>query len=429
MNMTVSRSCLHGSVCVPGSKSHTIRAVLLAAMAEGTTVIHNPLPSLDGKSALAAAETFGARTSIDGNTWTVEGRGRDLAVPRNYLDCGNSGSVAYFATPMAALVDGYTFVTGDAQIRRRPIHETVLAINELGGFAAHSIPGSDSCPVVVHGVMKGGQAHFGGKLSQIISGFMMAAPLLEQDTELLIEDIRETPYLQITIDWMKRFGVELEHAEDFSSFQIRGKRFYRALETTIPSDWSAVAFPLIAGLITDSELVIDAVDFNDSQGDKAVVDHLIAMGADLTKDVEGHRLLVRGGRKLRSGLTIDMKNIPDALPALSVAAAYAEGDTTFTGLAHVRLKETDRVAVMKEELEKIGVTVEIGPDSMVVHGGCRMHAAQVESHDDHRVAMAMLVCGLGIDGETVINGAECAAVSFPSFFEVMEKAGAKFARG
>lgn len=133
------------------------------------------------------------------------------AVPDNYLDCGNSGSVAYFATPMAALVDGYTFVTGDAQIRRRPIDETLSAIRELGGFAEPSRPGSTSCPAVIHGIMKGGTAHFDGKLSQIVSGIMMAAPLLESDTDIVIRNPKEKPYLDITLDWMARYGVPLEN--------------------------------------------------------------------------------------------------------------------------------------------------------------------------------------------------------------------------
>lgn len=426
MNTKVTHSKLTGTACVPGSKSHTIRAVLLGTMADGVTVIHNPLPSLDGKTALATAQLFGAKASMSKNVWTIEGTGGKLKTPSNYLDCGNSGSVAYFATPMAALCDGYTFVTGDAQIRRRPINETVSGINELGGFAAHSLNNSDSCPVVVHGTMTGGQAHFSGKLSQVVSGFMMSAPLMEGDTHLLIEDIRETPYLQITIDWMKRFGVELEHAEDMSSFTIQGGQAYHGFEAYIPSDWSAVAFPLVAALVTGSEVTIDGVDFQDSQGDKEVVDHLIQMGANIHKDPEGRKLYVNGCQKLHSGLTFDMKNIPDALPAMCIAAAFAQGDTTFTGLATIRLKETDRVAVMKEELEKIGVTVDVGADHMTVHGGCKMHGAEVESHDDHRVAMAMFVCGLGMEEAVTIKDAECAAVSFPTFFDVMKDLGADF---
>ena len=413
---------------VPGSKSHTIRAVLLATMSKGRSVIHNPLLSLDCRNALATARLFGAQVEDQGNTWVVDGLGRDLKVPDNYLDCGNSGSVAYFATPMAALVDGYTFVTGDEQIRRRPIDETISAINELGGFAAASRPGSTSCPVVVRGVLKGGTAHFGGQLSQIVSGVMMVAPLLEQDTEILVKDPKEKPYLDITFDWMNRYGIQVENPADYTRFVIPGRRAYTPAETTISGDWSGVAFPLVAALVTGSDIVIDAVNFQDSQGDKAVVDRLIEMGADIEKDFANSRLVVHGGTALKGGTTIDMRDIPDSLPALSVAAAFADQDTHFIGLAHVRLKETDRVAVMAEELAKMGVAVEIGPDDMVVHGGRKVCGARVASHGDHRVAMALIACGLAAEGCTQVENAECAAVSFPNFFEVMNNMGAGIER-
>ena len=425
MDISVGHSKLCGALTVPGSKSHTIRAVLLAAMAEGESVIHNPLTSLDGMSALNAARAFGAEVSEEPGIWTVKGLSGKLEAPRNYLDCGNSGSVAYFATPMAATIDEYTFVTGDAQIRRRPIDTTVSGINQLGGFAAHTLRGSVSCPVIVHGVMRGGTARLPGKLSQMISGFMMAAPVLEGDTEILVDAPSETPYIDITIDWMRRFGVELEHAPDYSRFAIRSRQKYSAVDAVIPADWSAVAFPLVTALITGSELTINGVDFDDCQGDKAVVDYLIKMGADIEKDRDGGRLIVRGG-ELTGGAAIDMSNTPDALPAMSIAAAFAKGDTRFTGLTTVRLKETDRVAVMAEELNKLGVSVDYDADSMTVHGGAKMHGAVTESHDDHRVAMALAVAGLAIDGETVIKDAECATVSFPGFFDIMRSVGADF---
>ena len=332
--------------------------------------------------------------------------------------------MAYFATPIAALVDGYTFVTGDAQILRRPIDETLSAIRELGGFAEPSRPGSTSCPAVIHGVMRGGTAHFDGKLSQIVSGIMMAAPLLKSDTDIVIRNPKEKPYLDITLDWMARFGVVLENNDDYTHFHIRGGQKYRGLETTISGDWSGVAFPLVAGIITGSEIVIDAVNFSDSQGDKAVVDVLIQMGAALQKDIPGSRLLVHSGSRLH-GVEINMNDIPDALPALSVAAAFAEGTTHFTGLEHVRLKETDRVAVMAQELQRMGIRTEIGSDNMTVYGGT-VHGAEVDSHGDHRVAMALLVSGLAADGCVTVKDAECAAVSFPNFFEVMNGLGAGF---
>lgn len=426
MNTIVRKSKLHGTATVPGSKSHTIRAVLLAAMSKGTSSIHNPLPSLDCKSAMHVAACFGAKVNMQPGLWAVEGVGRELKIPDNYVDCGNSGSTAYFAASMAALTEGYTFLTGDAQIRRRPIQPVLDAINQLGGRAFPSRPGVNACPAIIGGKMQGGTVRFKHSLSQFVSSVMMSAPLLEKDTVIINEDPLEKPYLQLTIDWMRRYGVELaENSGDYTYFKISGGQEYRPAESYVPSDWSGVAFPLVAGLVTDSQISICGVDFNDSQGDKAVVDHLISMGADITEDAKNGKLLIRGGRPLHGGQTIDLSDIPDSLPALSVAAAYAQGDTRFTGLGHVRMKETDRVAVMAEELGKMGASVETGSDYMIVHGGKKLTGTTVESCDDHRVAMAMTVCGLFAEGETTVRNSECAAVSFPSFFEVMESLGAE----
>lgn len=421
------KSVLNGRVLVPASKSHTIRAILLAAMSEGTSVIRNPLPSQDAKSALEAAAAFGAKVAEEPGVWTVEGRGKNLRLPENYLECGNSGSVSAFGSLMAGLIDGYTFITGDAQIRRRPILPAVEAVNALGGTAFVTRPGATACPIVVRGVMKGGSIRFEGLLSQMVSGTLMVAPLLSGPTEIFVDDPRETPYLQMTLDWVSRHGVAIENPRGFKYFSVAGGQSYRACETVIPSDWSGVAFPLVAGVVTDSEVVIDAVDFDDCQGDKAVADHLAAMGADVTKDRKNNRLVVRGGRPLPSGVTIDLRNTPDALPALSVAAAYAQGSTTFTGLAAVRLKETDRVAVMAGELAKMGAHIETGPDHMTVYGGHRLTGTTVESFHDHRIAIAMSICGLFAEGETVIRDADCVAVTFPSFYDALGKIGARFA--
>lgn len=425
MNTIVKKSKLHGQAVVPGSKSHTIRAVLLATMSDGISYIHNPLPSLDCQSALHVASCFGARTEVQDGLWIVEGVGRNLKVPENYVDCGNSGSTAYFSASIAALTDGYTFLTGDAQIRRRPIQPVLDAINQLGGNAFCSRPGVNACPAIIGGKMKGGTARFKHSLSQFVSSIMMAAPLLENDTIIINEDPLEKPYLQLSIDWMKKYGVELaENSGDYTRFRIAGGQRYTAVSSTVPSDWSGVAFPLVAGVVTESEITITGVDFNDSQGDKAVVDHLIAMGANITKDLEKGSLTVRGGKELKSGGTIDLSDIPDSLPILSVAAAYAQGDTKFTGLGHVRMKETDRVAVMESELTKVGASVETGSDYMIVHGGKKLTGTEVDSYDDHRVAMAMTVCGLFSEGEMTVRNSECAAVSFPTFFKVMENLGA-----
>jgi 3-phosphoshikimate 1-carboxyvinyltransferase len=419
------KNSLHGEITVPGSKSHTIRATLLAVMAEGRSVIHNPLTSEDCLSAVRAGRAFGAEIQEEKDAWIVKGLGRNIRLPDDVVDCGNSGTTTIFTMAMAALLDGYTVITGDYQIRRRPVIQLVSALKELDAEAFLTRPGKEAPPVVIRGILKGGTAHFSGFNSQVVSATLMASALGPAPVRIEVEKPLEKPYLQMTIDWMRRYGVELtKQAPDYTYFVIPSGQVYKPLESTIPSDWSGVAFPLTAAVCTPSELIISGVDFNDAQGDKVVVDHLIAMGADITKEPGQGRLIVRGGRPLKGGLTINLNDTPDALPALSVAACYARGATVFTGLAHVRVKETDRVAVMQRELGKMGAKVEATADSMVVHGGAPLTGAEVESHDDHRIAMALAVAGLFADGSTNVKDAECASVSFPNFFELMNASGA-----
>lgn len=418
---------LKGSIHIPGSKSHAIRAILLSTLAEGVSVVKNPPHSNDVLSALECAKLFGAKVTEDGDNWVIEGTGGKLKTPDDVVNTGNSGTATTLLIAMSSLAEGYSVITGDYQIRRRPQKSMVEALNALGANAVITRPDCAAPPIVVKGPLVGGNVKLSGFSSIFVSGTLLAAPMCKENVTIEVEKPLETPYIQMTIDWLRRYGVELsENSGDYRYFKVEGNQKYIASENEIPADWSSVAFPLVAAVTTPSDVEICGVDFDDCQGDKMVVEHLIAMGADITKDPANHKLIVHGGKPMQSGLTINLNDIPDSLPALSVAACYAQGTTTFTGLAHVRVKETDRVAVMERELRKLGADVETGPDYMIVHGGKPLTGAQVESYDDHRVAMAMAVAGLFSDGEMQVNEAQCASVSFPGFFEKMNAIGCNF---
>jgi 3-phosphoshikimate 1-carboxyvinyltransferase len=206
-------------------------------------------------------------------------------------------------------------------------------------------------------------------------------------------------------------------------FTITGPQTYHPFEFTIPSDWSSVAFPVVAAMTPGSELVISDMDFQDVQGDAVVIDHLIAMGADITKDLAGSCLLVRGGAPLKSIPPIDMAAIPDALPILALAGALCEGVTVLDNVAGTRLKETDRAAVMREFLGKMGVRVEEEPNRLTIYGGSPLQGTVLDSYDDHRIAMTAVAAGAHAQGETQVLQAQCAGVTFPGFFEKMKKIG------
>lgn len=426
MQVTVNKSSIAGSISIPGSKSHTLRAVLISALAEGQSVIDNPLSCNDTRSAINAATRFGAKcdTQRGDGRWYITGTSGRPAVPDDIVDCGNSGGTTYFSTAIAATVPGCSVISGDQQIRKRPIKRLLNAINELGGEAFATRSDVDAAPVVVKGPIKGGTCHFDGLLSSYITGMLLAAPSVENDTEILVQDPKETPYLRMTLDWLRRQGIQVEADENYRRMLVRGGQRYRPVRSTIPGDWSSAAFPLAAAVITGSEYALTCVDFQDTQGDKEIVSILRLMGADIEIDNDGKRLLVHPCSALRGGMEINMEDIPDALPALSVVAAAARGKTVFTGVENVRLKETDRVSVMCSELSKMGVRVEADDHSMTVYGGEGLHGALVDSYGDHRVAMALIVAGMIAEGTTTVLNAESVDVSYPGFISGMVASGA-----
>lgn len=459
MDIVSQKSALAGSVRVPGSKSHTIRALLLASIAEGTSRISNPLPSADCLSALAAIPLIGASVSRgEGDSeWTVEGAGRAARIPDDVVDVGDSGSLLYFMAPIAATFDGWSVFTGDEAIRRRPVSHVVDALRQLGCEAYAARPSVDAPPLIIKGPATKSRVATDGALSQYVSGMMMAASRMKGALDIELSSPKETPYLTMTRLWLESLGQKVEMSGDFRRIRVEPSAPLVAFDRSIPSDWEAVAFPLVASLITDSELKIENVDGSGSQGDDAIARLLMSVGADISWNRAECVLTARGGRKARAAqgkargrlsteglpsgeLRVDMSGWPDGICAVAVAACFVEGTTIIEDVGVCRKKETDRIAVMKKNLEELGADVEDGPDCLVIRGhspigadGARneafaLHGGTVDSYGDHRVAMAMACMGLALpEGERlVVRNAGCCAVSFPDFIEVMNKAGAGF---
>lgn len=463
MDCTTTRSSLSGSISVPGSKSHTIRACLLAALAEGTSSIRNPLPSADCLSAARCIAEIGAKVEMsqDNSLWTVQGAGKNVHLPSNVVDVGNSGSVLYFLTPIAATFPGWSIFTGDESIRTRPVRHLAQALEQLGATTHISRPEADAPPLLVQGPIKAGEVVTDGRLSQYISGLMMAASRMEGQVEIHLTDPKEVPYLDMTKMWLESLDIPVKMSSDYKSIVVDGPHQISAFDRTIPSDWEAVAFPLVAAILTDSCITIQHIDGSGSQGDEAIVEVLQSVGACLEWNRDTEELVVYGGSKAseqadrfpaRNGvsgrlsteqlpdktLRINCSGYPDAVPALSVAACFIEGTTVIEDIGVCRKKETDRIDVMRKELTKLGADVEEGPDYLVIHGHSpltasgatnpefKLHGGVVESYDDHRVAMSLAVMGLALKEPVTVRDAHCCAVSFPDFFQAMEGIGAGF---
>ena len=441
------KSQLSGHITVPGSKSHTIRALILAAMAEGTSHISNPLPSNDCLSTAAAVKKVGAQVDFGDAAgseavWTVKGAGAGLHLPDEAIDVGNSGSLMYFLCPVLSTLKGECTFTGDESICRRPVNHLIDALCQFGANGRSLNKGPDGAPGTTPPFSFCGPIDVNkklvteGALSQYISGFMMAASRLNGTLKMELTNPKETPYLTMTKLWLESVGVPVKISEDFKHIEVTGPVPFKAFDRAVPSDWEGVAFPLVAALISGSEITIDNVDGSGSQGDDKIVEVLQSVGADIEWRREEGKLIVRGGKKLSTAalpggtLTVDMSSFPDAICALAVAACFMEGKVEFTDIDICRKKETDRIKAMVSELTKLGAKLTDEGDRLVVYGdgGLSLHGGEVESYKDHRIVMSLACLGLGLAaGESVtVKDAEWCSVTFPHFFEVMNGIGAGF---
>jgi len=421
MNFVVTPTSLKGIEQIPGSKSNTTRAVFIASMATGRSIIRNPLASRDCITTVEVCRRFGASIEM-GEEWVVDGLGGELKVPDDVQDMGNSGTTYYITTAVACLINGFTVITGDHQIRYRPAAPLVAALNDLGALV-FSTRGGGLAPLVARGVLRGGNTHLPGINSQWLTPILISGPLAMGDTEVTVNNLQERPYIDMTMGWLSRQGIDFSH-EGYDRFKLKGGQSYRAFDETIPSDWESATFPMVAAAVTDSEITLMGLDVEDYQGDKVIVQILKEMGADIEVIDKGKGgIKVRGGKQLH-GLEIDCGDIPDAPPILAVLGTKAKGKTVLYNLGASRLKETDRPRSIYEELLKMGARVAIDEDSLTIHES-DLKGTRIDGHTDHRIVMATTVAGLVAEGKTEITDAEYHKISFPNFYEVMTSLGAR----
>jgi 3-phosphoshikimate 1-carboxyvinyltransferase len=422
MKLIVKKSRLTGAVSIPGSKSHTIRAVTIASLAQGQSTIRKPLVSDDTLSAVNCYRAFGAGidTSSD-KAWKVVGTGGRLTVPAGIIDVGNSGTTLRFAVGSGALLDKDATVTltGDKQILSRPIGPLLSALGDLGAKGC-SVNHNGKPPVVVSGRLVGGATTIECVTSQYLSSLLLAAPLAEKDTHIEVPVLNEPDYVQMTLDWLDKQGIRYEN-DQMRHFRVAGGQKYRAFDSAVPADFSSATFFLCAAaVINGADVTLRGLDFADSQPDKAVADYLRSMGADIS--VAKDTVCVKGSKL--TGTVIDMNRTPDALPAMAVVGAFAEGATRLVNVAQARNKETDRISCMASELKKMGADVEELPDGLIIRKS-RLEAAHLDGRSDHRIVMALSVAAMAVEGESLIDTAEAINVTFPDYVRLMKGLGAK----
>ena len=434
MKLTVRKSRLRGTVTIAASKSHTIRAVAISSLAAGQSFIRRPLESGDTTAAVNCYRALGAKIDTSDPTyWKVVGIDGKITPPKETIDVLNSGTTLRIAMGSAALAPPgrTTTFTGDEQLRTRAIGPLMDSLADLGA-KCKSLKESGKAPVQVTGRLTGGKTTIAATTSQYLSSLLLCAPLTHNDTEIDVTLLNEPGYVQMTLDWLDKQGIEYDNNE-MRKLRVRGHQSYKAFDATVPADFSSATFFLCAAALVGDEVTLLGLDFADSQPDKAVVDYLKAMGADI--NIGPSSVTVKAAAL--KGTEIDMNATPDALPAIAVTAVFAEGTTKLVNVPQARTKETDRIKCMAEELKKMAVDVEELPDGLIIHGGeprLKSGAKYVaprfagglylDGRGDHRIVMALSLAGLFSDGQCTVDTAEAMNVTFPSYVELMKSIGA-----
>ncbi|GBE13715.1 MAG TPA: 3-phosphoshikimate 1-carboxyvinyltransferase [Desulfobacteraceae bacterium] len=411
-------SGINTAIEVPGSKSLTQRALIAAALAKGKSTLTAPLASEDTSYTIAALRAMGIDIDDrDGNEWRIQGGGGLIRVPAGDIDLGNNGTATRFLTSVAALGHGRFHITGDRRMAERPIAPLMKA---LQGWGVRITSDADNgCPpltIEADGLTGGRTVLPAGKSSQYLSSLLLVAPYAAKPAELEVQgDILSQPYVLMTIAVMADFGIMVEAAPSLGIFRV-SQGVYTGREYRIEGDASGASYFWAAAAVTGGRVTVTNIPVPSMQGDIGLVPLLARMGCQVHQ--AGTGLTVQGPEQLQ-GIEADMGNMPDVAPTLAVVAAFAEGPTVINNIAHLRIKECDRITAMVTELRKMGAEVEEEPDRMIIHGragGSNLHGAEIETYHDHRIAMCFAVAGLRVPG-VKITGEECVAKSFPDFWE------------
>lgn len=403
-------------VTIPGSKSYTHRALIVSALADGESVLRNALRSEDTEHTIQGVEKFGVPILAEGNLLRVLGKGGKLKGAGEKIYVGNSGTSMRFLTALAALKEGRTLLDGSERMRERPIAGLLDGLVALG-VKAYAQEGNGYPPVVVEsrGLMGGGARIKGSESSQFFSALLMVAPYASGDVRLEVEGpLVSRPYVDITRDVMSAFGVKVQ-GEEYRSFFVRAGQRYLPRKYLIEGDASNASYFLAAAAVTRGKVRVENFRPESIQGDAGFLKILEKMGCEVTR---GESFAEVRGKELR-GIEVDMNPMPDLVPTLAVAAAFARGRTVILNIGHLRLKESDRIGDLASELAKMGVKVGEGKDWLSVEGG-KGRGAEIETHDDHRLAMSFAIAGLAVPG-IKIKGERCVDKSFPEFWETLEK--------
>lgn len=408
---------VQGVIRPPGSKSITNRALVCSVLAQGQSVLEGALVSEDTQVMLDSLRRLGflIHQQNEGSRLVVEGQNGRIPASQAELYTANSGTTMRFLTAMVCLGRGVYRLDGTPRMRQRPIGDLLKALRQLGA-EAKSEQNNGCPPVLIHAQgLRGGRTQLAGNISsQFLSAVLMAAPCAQQKVEILVEGpLVSRPYVDMTLAVMRSFHAHVEQPHS-GQFLVHPTG-YQASHYQIEPDASAASYFFGAAAITGGQVTVEGLDQTSLQGDVAFCECLRQMGCHVHY---GNKQITISGRA-QKGIDVDMNSISDTVPTLAAVALVAQGSTRIRGVAHMRHKETDRIAALAAELRKLGATVQELPDGLLIQPG-PLHGAEIETYNDHRMAMSMALVGLVVPGVVIRNPA-CTAKTYPQFFDDLKK--------
>ena len=418
MNCNIEKSKLSGRIVCPANKSYTHRAIFLAALSDGKSIVKKILRSNDTIATINACRGFGVEVSEVENNVTIKNTINET-VQSSIINAENSGTTIRIAIAIAALSGGNITLTGDESLKKRPMRPILDALETLG-IKTESNDGKP--PIHINGKIHGNEIFIKGDISsQFISALLIIAPRLPDGLIINVEgNLVSKPYVDLTIAIMKKFGVDIKIEENYKRYSV-AHQIYKSTTFSIPSDFSNLALLLAANVLLGDGLTIEIHLGDMPQGDEAIVDILEKLGVNVI--LENDIITTKSPTALKGG-KFDLSDTPDLLPAIAILALKSEKPIEIFNVKHARYKETDRIAIISRELKKIGLDIDEKDDGLILKKSSQLHPAELNSENDHRLFMAFSIAGMFI-GECTVSDPDAVKVSYPEFISDLVNTGAK----
>ena len=418
MNCKIEKSKLVGKITCPANKSYTHRAIFLAALSDGKSIVKKILRSNDTIATINACRSFGVEVEELENNVTIKNTIGET-VQNSMINAENSGTTIRIAIAIAALSGGNTTLTGDDSLRKRPMQPILDALKTM---EVKTESDNGKPPIHISGKIQGKEINISGDISsQFISALLIIAPRLPEGLIINVKgELVSKPYVDLTIAIMKKFGAEVKIEEEYKRYVV-AHQIYKSTTFSIPSDFSNLALLLAANVLLGDGLNIDISLDDMPQGDEAIVDILERLGVNVTLE---ENIITTESPVLLNGGKFDLSDTPDLLPAIAILALKSERPIEIFNVKHARYKETDRIAIISRELKKIGLDVEERDDGMVLKKSSDLYPAELNSENDHRLFMAFSIVGMFV-GECTVSDPDAVKVSYPEFISDLVNAGAK----